>query len=127
MSASGSGLAWASIAVITRAAQADLTLDPSGVVLEGDAAVLCQEAEFCDTCAHVGDGLYRVGGLPGANPAGCHGRRQHPAAGHRAVSRAGGLGMLEHASLIPCGAFWSQLLDAVLGSDPAGGRSPTLP
>jgi hypothetical protein len=64
---------------------------------------------------HVGDGVHRAGRLPGANPAGRHGRGHHPQLA-AAVSRAGGLGMLEHAGLIPQADRIAQLEQAQAGS-----------
>jgi nitronate monooxygenase len=68
--------------------------------LEGDAAVLCQEAEFCDTAPMLATAFTEL--------VGCQVPIQQAAMGGAstpqlaiAVSRAGGLGMLEHASLIP--------------------------
>ena len=68
--------------------------------MEGDAAVLCQEAEFCDTAPMLATAFTEL--------VGCQVPIQQAAMGGAstpqlaiAVSRAGGLGMLEHASLIP--------------------------
>jgi nitronate monooxygenase len=70
------------------------------VVLEGDLAVLCQEAEFCDTSPMLATAFTELVGCQVPIQLGAMGGASTPQLAI-AVSRAGGLGMLARPSLMP--------------------------